>query len=586
MATLFKTTDYEIKTLIDDVDHGDLALPDIQRPFVWTDTKIRDLFDSLLKGYPIGYLLFWENYHNESSRVIGTLNGNDYQSVRLIIDGQQRLTALYAVIKGKIIIDKDFQKRRVKIGFNPLKAKFVVADASTERNNEFIPDISQIWENNALQIYKNYIDRLKTKKEISDEEENLIFNNINALFNIEKYKIVALEMPADLDEEVMADIFVRINNQGTKLSQSDFVMTLLSVYWQEGRSMLEQFSHETIDPNVAKNDYSAFNHIMKPAPEDLLRVAVGYSFKRGKMKDVYLLLRGKDFETKEFSTQLRDERFNMLKESVNKTLDNTNWHSFVKSIGSSGYVTENLISSKNAALFSYIFYLIGKYEYSLDSAKLQRLIAKWFVFTSISLRYSSSAETALEADLARLRTIKTAEQFHELLEKIMGEITTNDFWNITFPSQFETSSASSPHLNAYYASLIKLNAPVLFSNKRVSDLIASGVNPRKKFLEGHHIFPKEFLIREYGFDANKDKVIINQIANFTYLEFEDNIKISDDDPKIYYEYMKDRFDQDEFRSMLSIHAIPDNFYALKYDDFLKQRRYLMAQVIKKAFNQL
>jgi hypothetical protein len=150
----------------------------------------------------------------------------------------------------------------------------------------------------------------------------------------------------------------------------------------------------------------------------------------------------------------------------------------------------------------------------------------------------------------------------------------------------ETSSARSPEANAFYAALNKLGSPVLFSRKLVGDLYDPSLKIKKKRLEKHHIFPRNYLISKYGFDKNKDKAKINQIANLTFLEFEDNIEISDNKPSEYFAMVQKRFGESEIKEMLAQHAIPENFYQLEYDDFLQERRKLMTGIIKKAFNKI
>ena len=150
----------------------------------------------------------------------------------------------------------------------------------------------------------------------------------------------------------------------------------------------------------------------------------------------------------------------------------------------------------------------------------------------------------------------------------------------------ETSSARSPEANAFYAALNKLGSLILFSHKLVGDLYDPSLKLKKKRLEKHHIFPRNFLISKYGFDSNKDKSKINQIANLTFLEFEDNIEISDANPSEYFALVQKRFVESELKEMLNQHAIPENFYQLEYDEFLQKRRKLIAGIIRKAFNKI
>lgn len=588
MAQVFKTTDYTIGKLIDDIEIGDIALPDIQRPFVWYRkiSKVRDLFDSIYRGYPIGYLLFWENANRSDYKNIGFDEKKRKIPRFLIIDGQQRLTALFAVIKNQEVLTPDYEKKHIKIAFKPMDGMFKVGDAATGRDPEFIPDISTLWSGEGdFLIITSYLTKLRESREISKEEEKTISTNIQNLINVLKYPLTALEVTAELPEEIVSDIFVRINSQGVNLTQADFILTLLSVYWEEGRKEIEQFAIDSRKVPDKNTRYSSFNYLIKPDPDDMLRILVGLAFQRAKMRDVYSIIRGRNMETGEFSESLRDTQFAKLKEHLPTVLDNTNWQSFLKILIGSGYKDEELISSKAAVLYSYILYLFGKINFQVNNFELQRIIGRWFVMTSITGRYSTSQETTFEKDLNKIKDFDQ-NSFTSGLEKIIADSLTNDFWEVTLVGQMETSSARSPEANAFYAALNKLGSPILFSRKLVGDLYDPSLKMKKKRLEKHHIFPRNYLISKYGFDKNKDKAKINQIANLTFLEFEDNIEISDAEPHEYFDMVKSRFSKPELESMLSQHAIPANFYELEYDEFLQQRRKLMAGVIRAAFTKI
>lgn len=588
MEQVFKITNYTIGRLMDDIEIGDIALPDIQRPFVWYKkiSKVRDLFDSIYRGYPIGYLLFWENANRVDYKNIGFEKKKREIPRFLIIDGQQRLTALFAVMKNQEVLNPDYDRKKIKIAFRPIDATFKVGDAATDRNPEYIHNLSDLWSGEGDHAtINNFILQLKEKREITKDEEKIISDNIQSLININKYPLVALEIDSDLEEEVVSDIFVRINSQGVSLTQADFILTLLSVYWEEGRKEIEQFCIDSRQIPKKETCFSSFNYLIKPDPGDMLRVLVGFTFNRAKMKDVYSIIRGRNLETGEFSEILRTQQFDKLKKYLPIILDNTNWQSFLKILIGGGYKDEELISSKSAVLYSYILFLIGKQNFNTQNHELQRIIGRWFVMSSLTGRYSSSPETSFEKDLNRVKEFNH-DGFISGLEKIIDENLTNDFWNITLVGQMETSSARSPEANAFYAALNKLGSPVLFSRKLVGDLYDPSLKIKKKRLEKHHIFPRNYLISKYGFDKNKDKAKINQIANLTFLEFEDNIEISDDTPSKYFTMIKKRFPESELNEMLIQHAIPENFYQLEYDEFLSERRKLMVNIIRKAFNKI
>jgi len=123
--TVFTKVDYDLGSLVKYIGLGEIGLPDIQRPFVWKNAKVRDLFDSMYKGDPVGYLLFWQNALVDATRTIGT--DNKQKSPRLVIvDGQQRLTSLYAVIKNIPVIRENFESEQIQIAFNPLEERSAI----------------------------------------------------------------------------------------------------------------------------------------------------------------------------------------------------------------------------------------------------------------------------------------------------------------------------------------------------------------------------------------------------------------------------------------------------------------------------
>lgn len=581
MATLFKEVNYNLITLIQSIDLGLIGLPDIQRPFVWPDTKVRDLFDSMYKGYPVGYFLFWANANIEGVKSIGTEEKQKHPNL-LIVDGQQRLTSLYAVIKSEQVVRVNYDKATITIAFNPLEEKFVVPDASTKRNPRYFPSISDIWKPdiNIFKVINEFVARLKNSVEISDEDEQKIQNAFMQLKNLESYPFSVLELSSEINEEQVADVFVRINSQGKSLNQADFILTLMSVFWEEGRKDLEDFCRLSRTP--AKDIASPFNYLIDPEPDQMLRVAVGLAFHRARLQYVYSILRGKDLETGEFSTERRDAQFNKLKESQAKALNIQNWHEFIKAIKMAGFARQDYISSKNNLLYAYVFFLIGKEEYKMDLYELKQLIAKWFFMSSITGRYTGSPETAMEMDLARLRTVTNAQEFTNTLNDIIEGQLTNDFWEIKLPMDMATSSSTSPSLYAYYASLYILDAYGLFSKLRVSDLLQEGLRSKKSALERHHLFPKAWLKR----NGITEKRMTNQIANYALVEWSDNISISDSSPSEYLPLYNARFSSEEREQMYFWHALPENWENMDYEDFLKERRIRIAILIKQAYFKL
>ena len=581
MPTLFKEVNYNLQTLINNIDIGMIGLPDIQRPFVWGDSQVRDLFDSMYRGYPVGYLLFWANSMSENVRMISQ-EGQQRHAGLLIVDGQQRLTSLYAVVKGVEIIRENFIKERIIIAFNPLEEKFVVPDAATRRSPEYVQDISLLWSDKVspFDFVENFITNLKSKRDISDTEDRKIKDSIGRLHSLQSYPFSALELSAEISEEQVADVFVRINSEGKKLNNSDFILTIMSVFWEEGRTQLEDFCRRAQAPS--EGEASAYNHFINPEPDQLLRVGVGLAFHRARLQYVYNILRGKDLDTGEFSAERRTEQFRKLADSQNKVLNLTDWHEFFKAVQSAGYLSGEMISSKNTLLYSYVLFLIGKYEYSVDHYRLRKIIAKWFMMCSLKGRYTGSPETIMESDLVRLRSINSGDEFVNMLENIIASELTDDYWTTTLITDLSTSSPRSPSLSAYYAALNLLDAPGLFSNLKVNELLKAGIRSKKVPLERHHLFPKAYLLR-LGIVAQQDT---NQIANYALVEWGDNIDISDKKPSDYVGIYKNRFSPDEIAHMYKLHGLPENWEEMDYREFLEKRRFMLAEVIREAYEKI
>lgn len=586
LKTCFKKVDYTLSGLLHYIEIGDIGLPDIQRPFVWSNTKVRDLFDSMYRGFPVGYLLFWENGEMSNTKQIGITEKQHTTPARLIVDGQQRLTSLYAVLKGKKVRDEDYKERHIEIAFHPRDGKFEVTDAAIRKDPEWIPNISDIWISGggSFKVIKEYLAKISQKTTVSDEDEAIISSNIDRLYDLANYPFTALEIASTVDEEQVADIFVRINSEGVKLNQADFILTLLSVFWEEGRKDLEFFCWKSRKVPEPGDPPSPFNYLIQPDPDQLLRVSVAIGFKRGRLKSVYHVLRGKDLDTGEFSSECRETQFSILKRAQENVLNLTHWDQFLKALIGAGFRTGELISSQNTVVYAYAFYLIGKIEHKIPEHILQKLIGRWFFASSLTGRYTASPESTMDQDLNRIKDKRDADSYIQAINEMMMSQLTNDFWEITLPNNLNNSSARSPELFAYIAAQNKLNAPVLFSRKRIPELLDPALKTKKKALERHHLFPRAWLEKQKISDLKQ----INQIANFALLEWPDNIEIRDAPPYEYLPLIKDRFkeDMDLWNQMMTTHALPEGWEHMNYDTFLEERRKLMSGVIRRGFDAL
>lgn len=579
---LYSTVTYSLAGLIENIDSGELGLPEIQRPFVWNSAKVRDLFDSMYRGFPVGYFLLWGNDSQPGSRKIGI--GPKQQPVPrlMIVDGPQRLTSLYAVLRGQPVIDDDYKETRIKIAFRPRDRRFAVNDAAISKDPEYIPDISRVWtEGGSLHKFtKEFLAKLTGSRGLTDEQEDDLTEAIHLLHGLSGYQFTAVELASKIEPEQVAEVFVRINSKGVNLNQADFILTLMSVWWEEGRRDLEEFCRACRAPS--SNGPSPYNHFIEPDPDQLLRVGVGIAFRRARLSAVYSVLRGRDPETGQSSRDHLEEQFAVLRDAQAYVLDLTNWHEFVKVLVRAGFRSSRMISSRNALIYCYLFFLIGKRDFGVAPGPLRDVLSRWFFMVSLTGRYTGSYESQVEADLARLRGLSSAEEFIAELDGVVNDAFTEDYWEITLPNDFESSAGYGPSLFGYYAALNLLDARVLFSNMRVNQLLDPALNPNRAAVERHHLFPRAYL-KSMGVTEVRD---INQIANMALVEWPDNIQISDKPPFEYFPPFVDGMDSATRDLMFSWHALPVGWETMEYRVFLAARRKLLAKVVRSGFERL
>jgi hypothetical protein len=576
---LFKKVDYSLGKLLEDIAIGEIGLPDIQRPFVWDTARVRDLFDSMYRGYPIGTLLFWENGYPGEHRTIGT-GGKQKVPRLLIVDGQQRLTALYAVMKGVPIVDKEFRERRLRIAFNPLKERFEVTTPAIERDRTWIPDISEVWKTGFDQFtyVSAFLKRLEERGELSPDDRRRIPQAIQRLVNLVSYSLTALEISLSANEEQVSEIFVRINSRGRTLNQADFILTLMSVFWEEGRKELEDFARRAREPS-RDNRPSPYNRYFQPAPDQLLRVDVALAFRRARLEHIYSILRGKDLQTGRFSAERRDDQFMRLRKAQATVLNLQHWHDFLTVVKRAGYIHPKMITSQTALIYTYALWLIGKQDFRVAPHPLRELMARWFFMSALTGRYTGSPETRMDQDLALLRGRKSAEEFVQALEQEIAAVLTRDYWEVTLANELATASARNTGQFAYFAALCILDAPVLYSTMKVRELLDPTSLGKKEALERHHLFPRKHLEKR----GITDRREINQVANYALVEWQDNIDISDRPPSEYALQYERRFPADRLKEMYRYHALPEGWYDMDYAEFLEERRNRMAAVIREGF---
>lgn len=322
-----------VNTLLAYVDTGAIAIPEIQRPFVWSTAQVRDLMDSLYAGYPVGYIITWQNPD------IRLKDGSISHGKRILIDGQQRITALRAAISGQEIIDKHYRKKRIIISFNPLTEEFKTKTASTARGAEWITDISETlavgWD--AFGFVEEYCAKN------TEADKRMVHAVLNKLIQIKNRQIGEIQLSPSLDINIVNEIFVRINASGVNLSNADFAMSKIAVYEREPgdefgmslRKFIDYFAHlavnnagykdiEENDTHFAGTEYFAkiawlrndTEDLYDPTYNDILRVVGLTQFERGGLGDLVALLSGRNFETRKNEKEIADQSFVKLEKGV------------------------------------------------------------------------------------------------------------------------------------------------------------------------------------------------------------------------------------------------------------------------------
>lgn len=586
---LFTRVDRPVGKLVSDVIEGRVGLPDLQRPFVWKDSDVRDLLDSMLKGYPIGYCILWEAPDDQEDKKssIG-LNDKSYLTPKeLVIDGQQRLTALVSSLYSIPVKDQTFSDRIIRIAYDPIAREFHTWDAAVEKDARYIPDVSVVFEakrnNEATKFRRSYIKRLNEANakrdvpELDDDEESAVEDGINELLNLETtYVIPILSISNKADEEQMSQIFIRVNSGGTKLTEDDFIMTLLSVYEPQTRQRIEDWCEASRKPGTG----TSHNALLTVKPSHVIRAAVGFGFGRGRLRYARLILNGRNLKTKETSAAQREENFAKFDAALDKVLNLNDWHAFINALGDAGYLNKGMISSENAIPLSYVISLIAKHRFGIAGMELQRVAKRWFYTAILTQMYSGNFESVFEQQLNAIDELYDADSFRVWLDSEISSRLTDDFFGVTLPNELDKNRASGPVWNAFLAAQVVLGSRVLFGTGTVAQLLLPASSGIKKAYDKHHVFPANFL-KSGPFENLRDRR-----ANFVCVDYQKNIHIKDEDPKIYVAQFRQELGDDAYEASCRENALPIGFENMDFPDFLAARRVLMSEMIREAYLRL
>lgn len=588
------------------IEANDIAIPEIQRPFVWRRSQVRDLMDSLYKGYPTGYIIIWKNPS------VKLKNGSLSEGKKVLIDGQQRITALMTAIAGKTIVFDDYSEGRVKIAFDPFAAitenpdaeLFAVQTPAHLKSKRWIPDIAEIFKSDFSSF--KFIHQYVTDNPEMDEEA--LHRVLESLKNLQHCNIGVIELDASLDIDIVTDIFIRINSKGTALSQGDFVMSKIAADEIHGgntlRKVIDYFAHlckdGTFYNKIKEKDLVFANSgylgklewlkddketVYDPECDDVLRVAFMHRCKRAKLADLVAMLSGRDFETREFKEEIVETTYQDLEAGINNVINGYNFTQFMLAIRAAGFTSKKLVNSVMAIDFAYAVYLILQESKETPVDEIKSLVQRWYVLSVLTGRYSASPESSFAKDIRAI-----GENGVKATLKAIEDATLSDnFWNIQLSQNLTFVSSINPTYQVFLAAQNFFKKDSLLSHIPVGELVSLGGDI-------HHIFPKQYLV-----DNGYDKHEYNQVANYAYLDTPINIKIGKKAPKVYLnealEAIRGAEDtsfksiktEEEFIRNLEDNCIPLDVLEMdhtRYAEFLEARRAKMTALIKQYYNSL
>ena len=600
----YQINKYSVSTVLNWIKAKEVAIPEIQRPFVWEPKKVRDLIDSLYNGYPVGYLIISQSHD------LKLKDGSLSKGQKILIDGQQRVTALMTSLLGRTVFDDEYKERVIKIAYNPFaqgeESIFEVQDQSHIKSKKWIEDISVFFADNfnMFTYVENYC---KDNPEMTRDE---FAQKVIDVRDILTKELGIIELDASLDIETVTDVFIRINSKGSVLSQADYAMSKIAADEKYGgnqlRKAIDYFCHVAVEPSffhkIKEND-TAFiesdfgkemawlqndnSSIYDPSYEDMLRVSFVHMFSRGKLKDLVSLLSGRDFEARDYKASIAEDSFNKLTEGIKHFMHQYYFEQFVLAIKNAGFISNKLINSQNALDFAYVVFLKLSLSKEVEKTEIKRYVAKWFVMSVLTGRYSGSPETKMDMDIRNINEKGVVAYLKEIEDAELSDA----FWDYGLVQRLETPNSSSPALSAYFAAqIVNVDKGLFSANSTVRDLFGAS--------DVHHIFPKNYLKQTEVLNVRS---IYNQVANYTYLDTPVNVKIGDKAPNVYF---KEAFDSatetgnvfgtpmtlDELKKNMAMNCIPLDIVNWDYNqyinDFLPQRRKLMAAKIKTYYQGL
>lgn len=512
--------DCQIQSLIQDVKDRHLRLPELQRKYVWKSTQVRDFFDSLYQQYPTGELLVWETDDQPFARDLSTTGiGSNRRLPQLLLDGQQRLTSLWAVMTDNELEVRD-KPRSINIVFNVFSEQFDVATAIHKRQPGWV-SVTRVFTTGVFPVLN------ELKLDHASPEAQQAFDNLSRLDAIKRYTYRVIVL-SGLNYDEVTDIFLRINSGGTRLGNADLALAQISSRWHGITKALELFQGE-----ARKLGWELDDSI-------LLRVLSAIATNQATLSQLFKAGRGDD---------LTEEK---LRAAWERAVPATK-HAIA-------FLKENcLIDRLDMMPTNYVLVPLALFfdRYQRVSEQQARDLQRWLYLALMWARYSTSSETTLDQDIKALGEESPVERMIKNIEDKVGP------GRRISEHELQDQLSNSPFMVMAYVLARRNGAKDWFNGVAIGE---------GQSLEYHHIFPKAILAARY--DLRAQSRIVNQVANLAFLSQRANARIAASSPDEYLPQID--------AARLHAQNVPDDpalWEPERFEDFVLKRREMLANAI-------
>ena len=517
----------KVETILDQIDLGSMALPEFQRGYVWNREQVRGLMHSLYRKHPVGGLLVWVT-QTQSADTRGSQELTP-GTVKLLLDGQQRITSLYGIVRGKP--PKFFDgnaKAFTGLYFNLEDEAFEFYLPMKMKDDPRWLSVTKVMQDGAGETMQGLLQVPEFQSHISK-----YLNRINAIETIKGIDFHMEEVTGeDKTVDVVVDIFNRVNSGGTKLSKGDLTLAKICAEWPDARDEMKK--------RLAKLDRAGYQFKLDWLLRNINAVVTGEA--------LFAAMKNVDAETFRDGLQRTEKAINQILNLIASRL---------------GLDHDRVLGSRYAIplMSRYLVQRGGK----LANQAERDLLLFWYVHTLLWGRYSSSTESKLNQDLELIEDA-TPSNPGVALNRLVEHLRQERANLMLHESDFGGSSKG----NRFYPLLYMMTRVLHAQDWGTGNELTSHLLGYLSRLEIHHIFPKA-LLYEHGYSKKQ----VNAIANFTFLTQETNLEVSNRPPAEYLpEYQK------KTPGAIETHWMPTEPRLWKvenYLEFLDERRKLLAK---------